>query len=42
VQFRLELAAAFALDTLERFEQELTVEQTRHRDEKPIPPPPFT
>jgi hypothetical protein len=41
VQFRLELAAAFALDTLDRFEQELATEQTHHRDERPIPPPPI-
>jgi hypothetical protein len=41
VQFRLELAAAFALGTLDRFEQELSAEQTHHRDERPIPPPPI-
>jgi hypothetical protein len=41
VQFRLELAAAFALGTLDRFAQELEVEQTHHRDERPIPPPPL-
>ena len=40
VQFRLELAAAFALGTLSRFVQELEVEQRHHRDEKPVPPPP--
>ena len=42
VQFRLELAAAFALGTLDRFEQELSTEQMHHRDERPIPPPPLT
>lgn len=40
VQFRLELAAAFAMGTLERFEQELLVEQRHHRSGQPIPPPP--
>lgn len=40
VQFRLELAAAFALGTLERFEAELAVEQQHHRSEQPVPPPP--
>ena len=40
VQFRLELAAAFALETLGRFEQELSAEQTHHRGTKPVPPPP--
>lgn len=40
VQFRLELAAAFALGTLERFEKELAVEQEHHRSEQPVPPPP--
>jgi len=42
VQFRLELAAAFTLGTLERFEQELVAEQAHHRDQRPIPPPPRT
>ena len=41
VQFRLELAAAFAMETLDRFVQELETEQQHHRDEKPIPPPPL-
>ncbi len=42
VQFRLELAAAFALDTLDRFAHELETEQQHHRDEKPVPPPPLS
>lgn len=42
VQFRLEYAAAFALDTLARFEAELATEQTHHRDQRPIPPAPLT
>lgn len=41
VQFRLELAAAMAMDTLERFEAELVNEQNHHRGEEPVPPPPF-
>lgn len=41
VQFRLELAAAFALGTLPRLAQELEVEQQHHRDEMPVPPPPL-
>jgi len=41
VQFRLELAAAFALETLGRFEQELSAEQAHHRETKPVPPPPI-
>lgn len=42
VQFRLELAAAMAMGTLARFEAELVNEQTHHRADEPIPPPPFS
>lgn len=42
VQFRIELAAAMELGTLERFLQELLVEKTQIESEKPIPPAPLT
>jgi hypothetical protein len=42
VQFRLEIAAAFALGTMERFRAELQVEKDKHDAEKPIPPAPVT
>ncbi len=40
VQFRLEIAAAFALGTMERFRAELQVEKDKHDAEMPVPPPP--
>jgi hypothetical protein len=36
VQFRIELASAIALGTLERYEQELVAEQVQHASELPI------
>ena len=38
VQFRIELAAAMNLGTLERFEQELMIEKAQVDSEKPVPP----
>ena len=35
VQFRLELASAMALDTLDRYEAELVAEKTHHESERP-------
>jgi hypothetical protein len=40
VQFRIELASAIALGTLERYEQELVAEQVQHASELPIASPP--
>ena len=42
VQFRLELAAALCLGTLDRFRAELQVEKDKHAAEKPVPPAPLT
>lgn len=39
VQFRFEIAAALARDTLPRFLEQLEAEKAHHRDEKPVPPP---
>lgn len=35
VQFRLELASAMALDTLDRYEAELVAEKAHHDSERP-------
>ena len=40
VQFRIELASAIALDTLDRYEAELVAERTQLEAERPLPPPP--
>ena len=43
VQFRIELASAIALDTLDRYETELVAEQKQLEADRPIsalPPPP--
>lgn len=42
MQFRLELAAAMARDTLPRYFEELNVEKQKHSSEAPLPPPPLT
>lgn len=40
VQFRIELASAMALETLDRYEAELLAEQQQLESERPLPPPP--
>jgi GMP synthase-like glutamine amidotransferase len=40
VQFRIELASAIALDTLDRYESELLAEQKQLAADRPLPPPP--
>ena len=40
VQFRIELASAMALETLDRFEAELIAEQQQLESERPLPSPP--
>ena len=40
VQFRIELASAMALETLDRFEAELIAEQQQLGSERPLPSPP--
>ncbi len=40
VQFRLELAAAMARNTLAKYFDELTVEKQKHSSEAPVPPAP--
>jgi hypothetical protein len=40
VQFRIELASAIALDTLDRYEAELVAEQKQLEADRPLPPPP--
>ena len=40
VQFRIELASAIALDTLDRYEAELVTEQKQLEADRPLPPPP--
>jgi hypothetical protein len=42
VQFRIELAAAMALGTLERYEAELLAEKAELATEKPVAPAPLT
>jgi hypothetical protein len=42
VQFRIELASAIALDTLDRYESELLTEQKQLDADRPLPPPPLT
>jgi hypothetical protein len=42
VQFRIELAAAMALGTLERYEAELLAEKAELATEKPVAPAPIT
>ena len=41
VQFRIELASAIALDTLDRYEAELLAEQKQLEADQPLPPPPI-
>ena len=41
VQFRLEIAAAIALGTLDQFRGELQVEKDKHVAEMPVPPAPL-
>lgn len=40
IQFRIEIAAAMALDTLDRFRRELQAEKDKLTAEMPTPPPP--
>ena len=42
VQFRIELASAIALDTLDRYESELLTEQKQLDADRPLPPPPLS
>lgn len=42
IQFRLELAAAMARGTLDRYVAELEAERVAHDAERPVPPPPLT
>lgn len=41
IQFRIEIAAALALDTLPRFRKELQAEKDKLTAERPVPPPPL-
>jgi hypothetical protein len=41
VQFRLEIAAAMARDTLPKYLNELTAQKQKHSSEAPVPPPPI-
>jgi hypothetical protein len=41
VQFRLEIAAAMARDTLPKYLDELTAQKQKHSSEAPVPPPPI-
>jgi hypothetical protein len=41
VQFRLEIAAAMARDTLPKYLDELTAQKQKDSSEAPVPPPPI-
>lgn len=40
IQFRIEIAAAMAMDTLDRFRNQLQAEKDKLTTEMPVPPPP--